>query len=157
MGESEKVEEQLTEEERGIIPTRGDTPIGLAVAKLLRIHDALQARVGAGCLECNELKRERNETMRLLEKANARIEYLVLERPDQVAGLEARVEGLELAHTLGLIGAALGGVARDMGATPEMIEVAVERQRREKLYAEINDQSFDGTCPTCGQRYHPPG
>jgi TolA-binding protein len=103
MSESEKVEERLTEEERARIVTACAMPrvtapeiaLRRAVAKLLHIHDRLQARVGAGCLECNELKRERNETMRLLEKANARIEYLVLESPDQVAGLEARVAELE--------------------------------------------------------------
>lgn len=89
--------EQLSDIERAYLENEGahDIEVERIAFKLLRIHDRLQARVGVGCLECNELKRERNETQRLLEKANARIEYLVLEKPDQVAGLEARVAELE--------------------------------------------------------------
>lgn len=76
--------EQLSEEEREHLEWVLTPPTGPGaneIRKLLRIHDRLQARVG--------------ELEGWLEKANARIEYLVLEKPGQVAGLEARVAELE--------------------------------------------------------------
>lgn len=76
MDESEKVDEHLTDEERALLagyPWPG-TPVDAALSKLLRLHDRYKARV--------------EELERWLEKANARIEYLVLQRPEEVAELE---------------------------------------------------------------------
>jgi hypothetical protein len=115
--DEEALSETLTEEERKqveltlsvLAKNSGAYP---SLAKLLRLHDALQARVkeaarllqdarenywgecwkttdidawlagspNVGCLECSELKRERNETMRLLEEAQARVKELESER-----------------------------------------------------------------------------
>jgi hypothetical protein len=138
-------DEQLTDEERGIIPTRGDTPIGLAVAKLLRIHDRLRARVEGMAAAYAEQGVQTAAVIQDLAKAEERISDLEARSPivhlDRIPSPEERLvlRDLLMPHDL---------LQNDPAKMPTVSGAPV---------GHVEDQSFSGTCPTCGQRYHPPG